>query len=64
MSLVIALFPAILLTISYRLVRHGVIIPSAAHECVATAWLKIFTVTFIVAVGLWIVLTLVQNFPD
>lgn len=64
MNLVFSLLAGFLLTILYRLFRHGTIIPSAAHERAKIAWLKTFTIIFIVAVGLWIVLTLIQNFPD
>ena len=64
MNLVLALLAGVLLAISYRLVRHRAVFPHAAREHVALAWLKVFSIIFVVAAGLWIVLILIQNFPD
>ena len=63
-NLIIALSASLIFVIPYRLIRHRSIMPRATEDSVAAAWLKILVIMFVVTVGLWIVLTLVQGFPD
>lgn len=49
---------------AYRLHSYGEILPNSTNETVVAAWLKILAVISIVTLGLWLVLTLVQRFPD
>jgi hypothetical protein len=64
MSAVLASLAGVSLAILYRLVRHRAVFPRAAHEHVVLAWLKFFFIILVVAIGLFIAVTLIVNFPD
>lgn len=64
MNFVAALLAGVLFASIYRLLRHKVIIPNSKSESLLVAWSKILAIIFVVTIVLWIVVILLQNFPD